>query len=119
MLFRSVALTRAIGRKRAMEMLLTGKMIDAATAADWGLINRAVPVPGLRQATRELAAQIAEAGSYTVAVGKKAFYEQIEAPQRAAYEQAKEVMTQNSLAEDAAEGISAFLGKRAPVWKGK
>ncbi len=114
-----VALTRAIGRKRAMEMLLTGKMIDAATAADWGLINRAVPAPGLRQATRELAARIAEAGSYTVAVGKKAFYEQIEAPQRDAYEQAKEVMTQNSLAEDAAEGISAFLGKRAPVWKGK
>jgi enoyl-CoA hydratase/carnithine racemase len=114
-----VALTRAIGRKRAMEMLLTGRMIDAATAADWGLINRAVPPENLRASTRQLAAQIAEASSYTVGVGKKAFYEQIEAPQRAAYEQAKEVMTQNSLAEDASEGISAFLGKRVAVWKGK
>ena len=114
-----VALTRSIGRKRAMEMLLTGKTIDAATAADWGLINSAVPPENLRQATRKLAAQIAEASSYTVAVGKKAFYEQIEAPQRTAYEQAQEVMTQNSLAEDASEGITAFLGKRVPVWKGK
>ena len=114
-----VALTRAIGRKRAMEMLLTGKMIDAATAADWGLINRAVRPESLRSSTRELAAQISQASSYTVAVGKKAFYEQIEVPQRVAYEQAKEVMTQNSLAEDASEGISAFLSKRMPVWKGK
>jgi enoyl-CoA hydratase/carnithine racemase len=114
-----VALTRAVGRKRAMEMLLTGKRIDAAMAADWGLINRCVPAESLRSSTRELAAQIAEASSYTVGLGKKAFYEQIEAPQRAAYEQAKEVMTQNSLAEDASEGISAFLGKRVPLWKGK
>ena len=114
-----VALTRSIGRKRAMEMLLTGTPIDANTAAQWGLINRAVPPEDLRRATRELAARIAEASSHTVAIGKKAFYEQIEAPQRAAYEQATEVMTQNSLAADAAEGISAFLGKRAPVWSGK
>lgn len=114
-----VALTRAISRKRAMEMLLTGKTINAATAADWGLINRAVAPPELQKATRKLAAQIAEASSFTVALGKKAFYEQIEAPQRTAYEQAKEVMTQNSLAEDAGEGIEAFLGKRVPVWKGK
>lgn len=114
-----VALTRSIGRKRAMEMLLTGRLIDANTAAEWGLINRVVPQKDLSRATRELAGQIAEASSYTVAIGKKAFYEQIEVPQRAAYEQAKEVMTQNSLAKDAAEGISAFLGKRAPVWTGK
>src|SRR3954449_7761079 len=83
-----VALTRAIGRKRAMEMLLTGKMVDAKTAADWGLVNRVVPAEDLQGATRELAGRIAEASSYTVAVGKKAFYEQIDVPQRVAYEQA-------------------------------
>jgi enoyl-CoA hydratase/carnithine racemase len=114
-----VALTRAIGRKRAMEMLLTGKMIDAKTAADWGLINCAVPAEDLQRSTRQLAGEIADASSHTVAIGKKAFYDQIETPQRGAYEQAIEVMTQNSLAADASEGISAFLGKRAPVWKGK
>jgi enoyl-CoA hydratase/carnithine racemase len=114
-----VALTRAIGRKRAMEMLLTGKMIEAETAAEWGLINRAVPAEDLRKSTRQLAGEIADASSHTVAIGKKAFYDQIETPQRGAYEQAIEVMTQNSLAADASEGISAFLGKRAPVWKGK
>lgn len=114
-----VALTRSIGRKRAMEMLLTGRMIDAATAGEWGLINRAVSPEALPQATRELAAQIAQASSHTVSIGKKAFYDQIDLPQRAAYDQAKEVMTQSSLTEDAAEGISAFLGKRTPVWKGK
>jgi enoyl-CoA hydratase/carnithine racemase len=114
-----VALTRAIGRKRAMEMLLTGKMIDAKTAADWGLINCAVPAEDLGKSTRQLAGEIADASSHTVAIGKKAFYDQIETPQRGAYEQAIEVMTQNSLAADASEGISAFLGKRTPVWKGK
>jgi len=94
-------------------------MISAATAAEWGLINRAVPAEDLRKSTRELAAQIAEASSHVVALGKKAFYDQIEAVQRTAYDQAKEVMTQNSLAEDAGEGIGAFLEKRGPVWKGK
>ena len=97
----------------------TGKTIDAATAADWGLVNHAVAPGELQAATRELAGQIAQASRYTVACGKKAFYEQLELPQRAAYEHAKEVMTRNSLAEDAAEGIGAFLEKRSPVWKGK
>jgi enoyl-CoA hydratase/carnithine racemase len=114
-----VALTRAIGRKRAMEMLLTGRAIDAATAAEWGLVNRVVPPAGLASETRKLASQIAEASSFTVALGKQAFYKQIDLDQAGAYAYAKEVMTQNALAEDAQEGISAFLGKRVACWKGK
>jgi enoyl-CoA hydratase/carnithine racemase len=114
-----VALTRAIGRKRAMEMLLTGRVIDAATAAEWGLVNRVVPAAGLASETRKLAGQIAEASSYTVALGKQVFYRQIDLDQAGAYEYTKEVMSQNAMAEDAQEGISAFLGKRKACWKGK
>ncbi len=114
-----VAVTRAIGRKRAMEMLLTGRAIDAATAADWGLVNRVVPSAGLASETRKLAMQIAEASGFTVALGKKAFYRQIDLDQAGAYEYAKEVMSQNALADDAQEGISAFLGKRKACWTGK
>ncbi len=114
-----VALTRAIGRKRAMEMLLTGDMIDARTAAEWGLVNRAVPSAKLKTATRALARKIAEASGQVVAIGKRAFYGQIDTDQCTAYLQTKEVMTQNSLAADAQEGFSAFLGKRPPVWVGK
>jgi enoyl-CoA hydratase/carnithine racemase len=114
-----VAVTRAIGRKHAMEMLLTGEMIDAKSAAEWGLVNRAVPVAALTTATRELARKIAQASSYVVATGKRAFYDQIETDQCTAYEKTKQVMTMNSLAEDAQEGISAFLGKRPPVWTGR
>ena len=114
-----VALTRAIGRKRAMEMLLSGRTIDAATAADWGLINRAVPAEALAEETLALARQIAQASGFTVGLGKQAFYAQIDLDQPKAYAYAKEVMTMNSLAEDAQEGITAFLGKRAPCWKGR
>lgn len=114
-----VALTRSIGRKRAMEMLLTGRAIDAATAADWGLINGVRPAAALREATLELAARIASASPMTVATGKRAFHAQIELPQIAAYEAACEVMSGNAAAEDAQEGIGAFLEKRAPVWSGR
>ena len=114
-----VALTRAIGRKRAMEMLLTGRAIDAATAAEWGLVNRVVPPAGLASETRKLALQIAEASSFTVALGKQAYYRQIDLDQAGAYAYAKEVMSQNALADDAQEGISAFLGKRKACWTGK
>jgi enoyl-CoA hydratase/carnithine racemase len=114
-----VALTRAIGRKHAMEMLLTGAMIDAATAAEWGLINRAVPTAELESETRRLACQIAQASSFTVALGKQAYYAQIDLDQPKAYAYAKEVMTMNSLAADAQEGITAFLEKRAACWTGK
>jgi enoyl-CoA hydratase/carnithine racemase len=113
-----VALTRAVGRKRALQMLLTGELVDARAAADWGLINAAVPAGDLQSATRALAAKIAEASPLTVAIGKQAFYTQIDLDQPKAYAYAKEVMSMNALAADAQEGIGAFLGKRAPCWKG-
>lgn len=114
-----VALSRAVGRKRALHMLLTGESIDAATAAEWGLINTAVPASELKIATRKLAARVAEASSLTVGIGKEAYYAQIDLDQPKAYAYAKEVMTTNALAADAQEGISAFLAKRAPCWSGK
>jgi enoyl-CoA hydratase/carnithine racemase len=114
-----VALSRAVGRKRAMEMLLTGKLVGAETAAEWGLINRVVPAAELESATRELACSIAAASSFTVALGKQAYYAQIDLDQPKAYAYAKEVMTLNSLAQDAQEGISAFLEKRVACWTGK
>ena len=114
-----VALSRAVGRKRALEMLLTGEMVDAPTAADWGLINRAVPAAELEAETRRLAARVAGASPLTVGLGKQAYYTQIDLDQPKAYAYAKEVMSMNSLAADAQEGISAFLDKRAPCWAGK
>jgi enoyl-CoA hydratase/carnithine racemase len=112
-----VALTRAIGRKRAMEMLLTGEFIDAATAADWGLVNRVVAPGELAAATRALAEQIASAASFVVGLGKAAFYAQIDLDQPKAYAYAKEVMSMNALADDAQEGMDAFVTKRAPAWR--
>jgi enoyl-CoA hydratase/carnithine racemase len=114
-----VALTRAIGRKRAFEMLLTGEFIDARRAADWGLVNRVVPAAELRAQTLELAQRIAAASDFVVELGKQAFYQQIDLDQARAYAYAKEVMSRNALAADAQEGISAFLGKRKPCWTGR
>ena len=114
-----VALSRAVGRKRALQMLLTGEMVDAATAANWGLVNRVVPAAELAAETRTLAARIAEASTLTVSLGKQAYYTQIDLDQPKAYAYAKEVMSMNSLAADAQEGISAFLEKRAPCWVGR
>src|SRR5437879_4114798 len=114
-----VAVSRAIGRKRAMEMLLTGEMVDAKTAAEWGLVNRVVPASELAAESRKLAARIAEASSLVVSLGKQAYYTQIDLDQPKAYAYAKEVMSMNALAADAQEGISAFLEKRPPCWKGK
>ncbi len=111
-----VALTRCIGRKRAFEMLLTGKMIDAPTAAEWGLINRVVDSSSLADETIALAHSIASASSLTVGLGKQAFYSQIDLDQPKAYQYTKEVMSMNALAADAQEGICAFLEKRRPVW---
>jgi enoyl-CoA hydratase/carnithine racemase len=114
-----VALTRAIGRKRALQMLLTGEMVDARTAKEWGLVNSVVAAEELRGATRALAEKIAEASSLVVAIGKQAFYTQIDLDQPKAYAYAKEVMSMNAMAADAQEGISAFLGKRKACWAGK
>jgi enoyl-CoA hydratase/carnithine racemase len=114
-----VALTRAIGRKRAMQMLLTGDFVNASTAADWGLVNQIVPAADLQSATRALAQKVVEASSLVVAIGKQAFYTQIDLDQPKAYAYAKEVMSMNALATDAQEGISSFLEKRAPCWSRK
>ena len=114
-----VALSRAIGRKRALQMLLTGELISAETAADWGLINTVVPADQLESAARDLALSIASASSLTVALGKQAFYTQIDLDQPKAYAYAKEVMSMNAMAADAQEGMGAFLDKRQPAWVGK
>ena len=114
-----VAVTRAIGRKRAFEMLFTGAAIDANTAAEWGLVNRVVPAGELDATTRALAMQITEASSLTVAIGKQAFYAQINADVEQAYDYARDVMSKNAVADDAQEGMSAFVQKRKPVWTGK
>jgi len=111
-----VALSRTVGRKAAMEMLLTGELIDAATARALGLVNRVVPRDELRAAVDALAHQIAGKSAFTVRIGKEAFYRQAELDLAGAYRYAAEVMTTNMLARDAEEGIDAFLEKRAPVW---
>ncbi len=113
-----VALSRAVGRKAAMEMLLTGDMVPADRARALGLVNRVVPQDALREATLALARQIASKSPLTVAIGKEAFYRQAETDLASAYEYASAVMTRNMLANDAREGIDAFLAKRAPHWTG-
>lgn len=114
-----VPLTRSIGRKHAFEMLVTGEMVDAKTAAEWGLVNRVVPVAELPAESRKLAARIAVASPLVMGIGKQAFYTQIDLDQLKAYAYSKEVMSMNALAADAQEGMSAFLEKRVPSWSGK
>src|SRR4051812_16369364 len=106
-----VEVARAVGRKRAMELLLTGMPIDARTAADWGLINRVVAPEELDTATDELARQVAAGSPLTVGIGKRAYYEQIDLDLAGAYEHCQDVMSRNATAEDAQEGIGAFLEK--------
>ncbi len=113
-----VALTRNVGRKAAMEMLLTGDLLDAVRAREIGLVNRVVPEAELAAETLALARQIAAKSPLTLAIGKEAFHRQAEMDLPAAYAYAAEVMTRNMLARDAAEGIDAFLTKRPPVWTG-
>jgi enoyl-CoA hydratase/carnithine racemase len=111
-----VPLTRSIGPKRAMQMLLTGELIDAATAVSWGLVNEAVPLEALDATVTALATRIAEASPLVLALGKRAFYEQAGLPQPDAYALAGAVMTGNAITADAHEGIRAFLDKRSPTW---
>jgi enoyl-CoA hydratase/carnithine racemase len=114
-----VAVSRAVSRKNVMEMLLTGDMISAEKAQAIGLINRIVPAEELESATAGLASQIASKSPVTVAIGKEAFYRQAEMGLEDAYAYTAEVMLENIMKRDAAEGIDAFIEKRKPVWKGE
>ena len=114
-----VALSRAVGRKAAMEMLLTGEMIDADQARAFGLVNRVVPGDELAGQTRQLAEQIAGKSPVSLRIGKEAFYRQAEMTLQDAYAYGAEMMTRNMMARDAEEGIDAFLEKRPPVWPGR
>lgn len=114
-----VAVSRNIGRKRAMQMLLTGETIDATTAVEWGLINESVPADRLRARVDELATSIADASPLTLEIGKQAFYKQIDLPQGQAYSEMAETMATNAMTCDAQEGMTAFLEKRAPQWRGE
>ena len=113
-----VPLSRAIGRKRALDMLLTGQPIDAATALDWGLVNRVVPEDALDAEVDALVDAIARSSPLTVGIGKEAFYSQIELDEHRAYDLTKAVMAMNARADDAQEGMCAFLEKRPPEWRG-
>jgi enoyl-CoA hydratase/carnithine racemase len=113
-----VALSRNVGRKKALEMLLTGEALNAQEALAAGLVNRVVPAEALDAATRALAASVASASPYVVGIGKQAFYKQIDLPASQAYDYTREVMTNNALAADAQEGMGAFLDKRQPQWCG-
>ncbi len=112
-----VALTRAIGRKRAMEMLLTGEPIDAPTALAWGLVNRVVAPDRLHEETLALARKIAASSKRVVGIGKAAFYKQIDLDLGNAYDYTKDVMISNAQETDAHEGITAFLERRRPQWR--
>jgi enoyl-CoA hydratase/carnithine racemase len=114
-----VPLSRAVGRKRAMDMLLTGRPIDAATALDWGLVNRVVAPGDVKAEVDALVEAIARTSPLTVGIGKEAFYAQVELDEHRAYDLTKAVMAMNAGADDAQEGMCAFLEKRPPTWKGR
>lgn len=114
-----VALSRAVSRKQAMEMLLLGEMVPAPRAQEIGLVNRVVPGDQLEQTAQTMAKTIASKSPLTLKIGKKAFYRQIDQDLQGAYDYCSRVMTENMMAQDAEEGIAAFVEKRSPVWKGK
>ncbi len=115
----AVGVVRNIGRKRAMEMLLTGSTIDARTALEWGLVNRVVPTDQLDQEIARFADTISARSAATIRLGKRAFYQQVERPLAEAYDITSDAMSCNALFEDASEGMDAFLARRPPVWKGR
>jgi enoyl-CoA hydratase/carnithine racemase len=112
-----VAVARNVGRKNALYMLLTGRFIDAATAARWGLVNRAVPAGELDAAVDELVAEVAALSREALALGKRGFYQQVELRQSDAYALMSDAIAANACAPDGQEGISAFIEKRPPSWK--
>jgi enoyl-CoA hydratase/carnithine racemase len=112
-----VAVARNVSRKHSMEMLLTGRFIDAATAERWGLINRAVPFENLDAEVMALVNELAQLSPYALRIGKEGFYQQIEAKQADAYELMAEAISCNAVAADGQEGIAAFVQKRKPVWR--
>ncbi|MCX7816764.1 MAG: enoyl-CoA hydratase [Syntrophales bacterium] len=115
----AIPLVRAIGRKRALEMLFTGRMISAREALDFGLVNRVVPLDRLEEETLKLAEEIAAGSRYTLGLGKRAFYTQVNMSDAQAYTFGSEVMVSNLFTEDAKEGLKAFLEKRKPIWQGR
>jgi enoyl-CoA hydratase/carnithine racemase len=114
-----VPVSRAVGRKRALELLLTGEPIDAETAQVWGLVNHVVPGDELDATVAALVTKVARSSAQTVRIGKQAFYEQIDLDERGAYELTRHVMATNAQTGDAQEGIGAFLEKRDPTWSGE
>lgn len=114
-----IPLFRAIGRKRALEMLLTGRFISASEAERLGLVNRVVAPEELAEETRKLALEMAQYSKFTLSLGKHAFYSQLDMNEKCAYQFAKEVIAMNCTAADAQEGMQAFLEKRAPKWQGR
>ena len=115
----AVPLVRVIGRRRAMEMLLTGRFISAEEAERFGLVNKVVSLDKLSQETKNLAMELAQYSRYTLAFGKKTFYNQVDLTEPSAYEFATNAIAMNCLDIDAQEGMKAFLEKRAPVWKNR
>jgi enoyl-CoA hydratase/carnithine racemase len=115
----AVALSRQLGRKRCLEMLLTGDLIDAATAAQWGLVNRVVPDDKLEEATRSLAAQLVAKSPIALQMGKQTFYGMSDMEFAKALDYSNERFAALCVTEDAREGVEAFLEKRQPVWRGR
>ncbi|MGA7876875.1 MAG: enoyl-CoA hydratase-related protein, partial [Desulfoferrobacter sp.] len=115
----SVPLVRAVGRKRAMEMLVTGRFISAQEAERFGLVNRVVPHEQLAEETNKLASEIAAFSKFTLSLGKNAFYSQVDLSEKSAYDFAKEAIVLNCTATDAQEGMLAFLEKREPKWQNR
>ncbi|MEN8239835.1 MAG: enoyl-CoA hydratase [Actinomycetota bacterium] len=115
----NVAVSRAVGQKRAMQMLLTGEPVPSATAVEWGLINQAVPADDLDDAVLDLAEKVLQYSKSTIALGKSTFYEQEGLPIDDAYAVASPVMARSAGNEDAQEGMGAFLDKREPQWPGQ
>jgi enoyl-CoA hydratase/carnithine racemase len=115
----AVALARSVSTKHAMEMLLTGEMIDAQTAFRFGLVNRVVPPSALEGVVMDTARKIASKSTHTISMGKAAFYRQVELDLDNAYAFTSEIMARTMMSEDAKEGIDAFLEKRRPDWRGR